>query len=348
MIAIVLGVLIGLGGGLLLWVVAPWLSPPAGTGSAGGGEVLEFKAPGAAGAHTQGVTSMAFSGNGQRAATSGKDQWVRVWDPTSGALVRKLKITPGLAPGVAWAPEGDALWLGCSAMRRGELRRWDLAKDEPGPPRAPIGGALPIVSLTLAPDGAHALTTGGREQEHTGEVLYWDLVNSAAEPRKLKGHTELVYRAAFSPDGHTAASCGRDGELCLWDLDNGVSLHAEKFDEGDLSCVAFSPPDGRLLLFGGAGGALRVWDVKEWKQIGLLETFGQSVLCAAFTPDGRRAVVGVADGTLRVWDVAGRRQITSFTCRKDVEVTAVAVSPDGRFALSGDEAGGVKLWELPP
>ena len=67
---------------------------------------------------------------------------------------------------------------------------------------------------------------------------------------------------AYSPDGTTLASAGRDGTLKLWDLTTGrvrFTLHARHSILS--SAVAFSP-DGKTLVSCG-GQVVQFWDVDD-------------------------------------------------------------------------------------
>jgi WD40 repeat protein len=48
-----------------------------------------------------------------------------------------------------------------------------------------------------------------------GEVHHWDLAAST-ELRKLEGHRDQVWSAAFSRDGRLALSCGQDSSVRVW------------------------------------------------------------------------------------------------------------------------------------
>ena len=75
----------------------------------------------------------------------------------------------------------------------------------------------------------------------TGEDLY-----------SYKGHTGVVTRVVFSPDGKRLASRSRDGTVKVWDATTSQEARTISGDTLPMRGVSFSP-DGKRVAFGTAG-----------------------------------------------------------------------------------------------
>ncbi|MBV8541347.1 MAG: pentapeptide repeat-containing protein, partial [Pseudonocardiales bacterium] len=140
--------------------------------------------------HTGGVLAVAWSPDGTRLLTGGRDGDVRVWDAASGEPLHRLTGHTDWVWAVAWSPDGTRLLTGGGD---GTVRVWDAASGEPL--HRLTGHTDWVWAVAWSPDGSRLLTGGG-----DGTVRVWDA--ASGEPlHRLTGHTDWVWAVAWSPDG---------------------------------------------------------------------------------------------------------------------------------------------------
>jgi WD40 repeat protein/serine/threonine protein kinase len=258
--------------------------------------------------HTAAVTSMAFSPDSKRLASSGGGSRrpgggfgisqgdrgeLKVWDAQTGKELLAPQVHGGPVHSVAFSPDGKRL-AGTSGYpsipSSGELKLWDAQtgqellslKRESGGPQ----------TVAFSPDGKR-LACGSK---------VWD-AQTGQELLTLQGHISYIWDLAYSPDGKRLASgggqpgrLGRQGEVKVWDAQTGKELVSMQGHTGIVWSVAYSP-DGKRLASASFDQELKVWDAQTGQE--LLSLKGSSV---AFSPDGQRLAGNAPDGAVKIWD----------------------------------------------
>jgi WD40 repeat protein len=184
-------------------------------------------------------------------------------------------------------------------------------------------------------------------------IFLWDLQTGQAL-RRLEGHTEMVTRLAFTPDGRHAVSGSRDKSLIVWDLETGQVVHRITGHQAGVNTVAVSP-DGRLAAsgsgrhidqepFSSEDNSVRLWDLESGEEIQRFALFTDSVWDVSFTPDGQQlAVATMSDGFILIDLSTGKALLRPGDWGW---LTRVVVSPDGRMALTASDEYRVLMWDL--
>jgi WD40 repeat protein len=203
----------------------------------------------------------AFLADGRTLATVGQRPGelprVRLWELSTGREVGgyEARGVMGFSPDgrfLAAVPEtvfGGGYTLEVRDAATGErLHTWEGQRSSP-------------VGMAFSPDGKWLAGYGGAKWSnlyHQNEVPVWDLT-AGRLAYLLRGHSDNVFAAAFSPDGRRLATVSRDQTVKLWDVPTGLEVLSLKGHGAPALDVAFDR-DGRRLATGGADRTVKLWE----------------------------------------------------------------------------------------
>jgi WD40 repeat protein len=278
------------------------------------------------------VKSCAWSPDGKRIVTGGRDGEVIIWGAESGEELRRLKGHNREVNSCAWSSDGKRIVTG--GLDR-EAIIWDAESGEVL--RRLKGHNSWINSCAWSPDGKR-IVTGGRD----GEVIIWD-AESGEELRRLKEHNSWINSCAWSPDGEWIVTGGRDGEVIIWGAESGEELRRLKGHNGEVNSCAWSS-DGKRIVSGGGGGEVIICDAESGEELRRLKGHNSWINSCAWSPDGKRIVTGGWDREAIICD-AESGEVLHRLKGHNRWVTSCAWSSDGKRIVSGGGGGEVIIWD---
>jgi WD40 repeat protein/transposase-like protein len=288
--------------------------------------------------HRAGVSSVAFSPDGNTVASGSSDGILHIWNWAVGTELCALEDHSDWVSAVAWSGDGSRL-VSASADRT--IRVWDIGGRRQFSCHRGHDGD--VFCASFSPDGRRIVS--GSED---GTVRIWDAA-SRAKLARLRGHTGIIDEVVFSRDGRKIVSTARDSTVRLWDACTGDQLNCLRGHTSFLYCVGISPDGTRLAFLRPGGDAISVWDSNQGAELfalqGLdLESHSLHVNYLEYSPDGERIVAGTRDGLVRLWDSTNGTLIATLS-KHDGEVNSVAFSEDTKLIVSGSEDETVRIWD---
>ncbi len=282
--------------------------------------------------HSHNVMGVAFDPWGRRLVSASEDGTLKLWDTTTGQVIRTLVRDSGNVFCVAFSPDGRHIASGSLDQA---VTLWDV---ETGHALHVMRGhAAYVLGVAFSPDGRRIASAS-----HDSTVKLWDVEAGTAE-RTLHGRGPQLWGVTFSPDGLLLASSGADQAISLWDARTGEEVRRLLGHSGRVWGTSFSP-DGARLASASDDRTIKLWDVASGQDILTLSGHGNQVYGLAYSPDGRHVASASADSTIKLWDLTTRREVRTFGGHS-APVLSVVFSPDGRRLASASNDRSLKVWD---
>ncbi|KIJ57915.1 hypothetical protein HYDPIDRAFT_63737, partial [Hydnomerulius pinastri MD-312] len=152
-------------------------------------------------AHSNEVTSVAYSPDDKVIATAGLGGVVWIWDVATRAKIVEITDHPAAVECVRFSPNGSQLASGCGD---GNVRIYDARSG--ALVLGPLEGHTELVhALAYCPDGTRIASCSD-----DCTIRIWDSVTGNMVLGPLEGHTDSVACVEYSPDGKTLLTGSHD------------------------------------------------------------------------------------------------------------------------------------------
>jgi WD40 repeat protein/energy-coupling factor transporter ATP-binding protein EcfA2 len=288
-------------------------------------------APNTLGGHANSVNGVSFSPDGKMASAS-DDHTVKLWDTSTGKVIKTLTGHENSVKGVSFSPNGKML---ASASDDNTVKLWNTS----------TGKVIKTLTVHTSSVNRISFSPNGKmlaSASYDQTVKLWD-TSTGKVIKTLSGHINSVWGVSFSPDSKMLASASEDHTVKLWNTSTGKVIKTLDGHKDAVWGVSFSP-DGKMLSSASADNTVKLWDTSTGKVIKTLNKHTSAVAWVSFSPDGKMLASASEDHTVKLWNTSTGKVIKTLDGHKDA-VLGVSFSPDGKILASASDDNTVKLWD---
>ncbi|MGD0465818.1 MAG: pentapeptide repeat-containing protein [Gammaproteobacteria bacterium] len=292
--------------------------------------------------HTDAVTAVAISINGDYLATGSADGTVCLWDYEQLCHKYTFKGHANLVSSVAFSPIDDLLASGsfdktiCLWDYKFFCHKYTFT-----------GHADVITSIAFSHVG-DILASGSRDKT----IRFWD-ISKLTHKHTFMANDTSINSIAFNAIGNQLAGSSLDSIVNFWDLNQSYYRHTFPGHIKPVSCIAINPITTQLIS-GSYDATIRLWDLQGFYNKHIFEGHEHIISSVAVNPSGNKLVSGSWDKTIRLWNTLdfchdGSQQF----CHQHVLmwpakdfVATVAFSPIEDQVVFGGDDSMVKILDL--
>jgi WD40 repeat protein len=292
--------------------------------------------------HEGGIPCAAFHPNGQQLATGGKDDSLRIWDPSSGRLIRTIPLNEA-AEKLAYTADGKIIAVG--GMGRVETPHLKLIDADSNRILRELDLQLGQMHSLAWADG-----TDGRYLAACGSagVGVWTISSSPSFEIKqvMKVDRTRCLATVISADARIVAWAQDDSNLHAWDIATAreIPLQAPPMIQG-WHGLAFLP-DAESIVYVSKPGVAQIWNVKYDRSVATIGPPGTfNAPHIALSPDGKWLAGLTQPETVAVCHIPTGK--LEFSLRPEAgTVWSLAWDASSTKLAVGQSDGGLAVWHL--
>ena len=326
--------------------------------------------------HSDGVTNISFSPNGENLISSSYDRTIRIWDFKT--------LTSDKIEGVPYRQLGNISNI-CFSPNEERYALLDSNTIHIVDTKTGIEvGNLSQHSrkVTFCAYGPKTDILVSASEDST--IRIWNTITNECE-YVLRGHRDVIKSAVISQDSILLASLYKDNTVCVWDILGANLIDSIEWKQGKIDKLSFLH-NNYLLIVTHSFRNIYVWDIRNKKitreitvssstdplaraisrdgkyfactmikhiRIFNIETGKEALLdkkhigeirSLYFSNDGKYIVSASEDRTIRIWDVATEKNIQTIS--GDGGFFMAKFSFDGKYIISYSNQDGIQLWDI--
>ncbi len=297
--------------------------------------------------HDATVNDVAYSADGRLIASSGDDNVVKIWDASSGNLIKTLRGHGGRVRSCDFSLDGRFL---VSGGHDALAKVWSL--DGYREIRVLKGHLLQghsdiVLSARFSPDGKQVVTSSRDRTART-----WNA--NSGQPLKVldEGHEFLATSAIFFRSGRQLLTAAGDNTVRKWDVAAGTQTILLR-NTGRIGALALSKNE-KWIVTGASGSAAQVFRAGDGELLQTLAPRQESerssaVSALAFSVDDDLLLVGDGHGRCRLWqreDAADSWKERALWHNHSRRITSAAFLPNGKRVLTASLDNSVAQWDV--
>jgi WD40 repeat protein len=279
-----------------------------------------------------GITSVAFSPDGEQLATSDTNGVIHIWNSKDGKQLATCMGHNSWVWSVAYSPTQPIL---ASCGQDHEVRLWNSQTGQLLKVMTEHTGV--VTSVTFSADGQWLASTSGDQT-----VRIWNVEGEIVQT--LYGHDACVWSATFHPDGQTIFSAGEDNLILRWNIANGECIQTLADHQAWVRTIAISP-DLQYLVSGSFDKTLKIWNIATGNCLATLIGHKQPITSVAISADSQTIASSSYDQTVKLWCIESK-QCWQTLQRHTNFVWSVAFHPTQPMLASGGEDHTARLWNM--
>ncbi len=294
--------------------------------------------------HTDWVSAVAFSPDGERLASVSWDKTARIWDVDTGEPLLVLPPMKSELNSVAFSPAGNKLAL------VGFDHTVTIVDGETGKLLTTLEGRIGP-PVTFSRDGKQLTAISASREKMEAVVAVWD-TTSGKRIKVLPGYSgagEHCERVVLSPNQlyHAVTINNSQGEgikMKIMETLHEGSVHENLTLEGAWLPLNFSP-NGNWLALATKDNVVKLLSMTGDPSMRSIATSVSNITDVTFSPNGQWLATTSQDTTARIWDVDSGVQRFSLKGHKH-SISCVVFSHDGTRLATSSFDNTVKIWTL--